>query len=249
MLMLRFLPMTWVFALGMGATQAVLADDQTGTAFFEQKIRPVLVAECYQCHSAEAAKTKKLKAELYLDSRAGVLAGGESGPAVVPGKVEDSVLISALRHDSFEMPPKGKLPDEVIANFVRWVEMGAPDPRDGKLQATNTTVDVEAGRKHWAFQPLGDFAPPEVSSQQRVRAPIDQFVLARQEAAGIQAAPQADQRTLLRRAYFDLVGLPPSPEDVEAFLSDTSPDAYEKLIDRLLASEHYGERWATGTAS
>ena len=221
--------------------------DRKGLDFFEAKIRPMLVTHCYECHSAGAAAKKKLKGGLLLDSRDGSRNGGESGPAVVPGKPDESLLISALNHDAFEMPPKGKLPGELIAHFVKWIEMGAPDPRDGVAVATSSEIDLEAGRQHWAFQQLSQPTPPEVQDSNWVRTPIDQFVRARQEAAGVTPNAIADARTLIRRAYFDLIGLPPQPEDVEKFVTEFEKDpaeAYGHLVDELLANQHFGERWA-----
>ncbi len=221
--------------------------DRKGLDFFEAKIRPMLVKHCYACHSAGAAAKKKLKGGLLLDSREGSRKGGESGPAVIPGNVDDSLLISALRHESFEMPPSGKLPDEIIAHFAKWVEMGAPDPRDGVTLVASSEIDVDEGRKHWAFQRLGHPSPPDVGESDWVRTPVDRFVLAKQQAAGVTPNPIAEPRTLIRRAYFDLIGLPPKPEEVEQFVRDSETDfdaAYERLIDSLLASKHYGERWA-----
>ncbi len=218
--------------------------NRAGVEFFEAKIRPVLVEKCYACHSVEAAENKKLKAGLLLDTRDGSQRGGESGPAVVPSNVEDSLLISALRHESFEMPPTGKLPESVIADFVKWVEMGAPDPREGQAAPVASQIDIQAGRKFWSFQPLRKTAPPAVQDAAWARTPIDRFILARQEQRGLHPNPPAARRTLIRRAYFDLLGLPPTPEEIDAFVNDPDPHAYEKLIDRLLESPHYGERWA-----
>ena len=221
--------------------------DRVGLDFFEAKIRPMLVTHCYQCHSTGAAAKKKLKGNLLLDSRDGILEGGESGPAVVPGKPDESLLISALRQESFKMPPKGKLPDEIVAHFVTWVELGAPDPREGGGVVASTEIDLESGRKHWAFQPLAQPSLPEVQDSDWVRTPIDRFVRARQRAAGVMPNAAADARTLIRRAYYDLIGLPPQPEDVERFVHETEQDpvgAYGRLIDALLANKHYGERWA-----
>ena len=203
---------------------AAAADEPTraGLDFFETKIRPVLVASCYECHSAEAAQKNNLKGKLLLDTRAGTLRGGESGPAVVPGKPDESLLIGALRHESFEMPPKSKLPDDVIAGFVKWIEMGAPDPREGAVSVKATQIDLEAGRQHWAFQPLRPVSPPTVADQQWPRTPIDRFIRARQQAAGIVPNGRADARTLIRRVSFDLIGLPPTPEETEQFLAEAA---------------------------
>ncbi len=210
-----------------------------GVQFFEQRIRPVLVERCYKCHSTGA---KKVQAGLFLDTRQAVHAGGKRGAAVVPGNVEDSLLIAAIRHEALEMPPDGKLPDSVIADFIRWVEIGAPDPRDGV--ATPRAVDYEAGRQFWSFLPLGNYRPPKVPEAEWALTPIDRFILARQQASGVEPSPLADRRSLLRRAHFGLTGLPPSPDETDAFVSAVSPQAYERLVDGLLRSQHYGERWA-----
>ncbi len=213
--------------------------DVEGVQFFEQIIRPVLVERCYKCHSTVA---KKVQAGLLLDTRQGGRAGGKRGPAVVPGNPADSLLIAAIRHESLQMPPDGKLSDSVVADFVRWIEIGAPDPRDGA--ARPRAVDNDAGRQFWSFRPLGNYQPPEVPEAEWALTPIDRFILARQHAGGVEPSPMADRRTLLRRAYLGLIGLPPSPAETGAFLSDSSPQAYERLVDELLRSQHYGERWA-----
>jgi hypothetical protein len=219
-----------------------LGHDRQGLDFFETKIRPVLVQKCYACHSQKAAKAKKLKGKLLLDSKSGMLTGGETGPAVVPGKADKSLLLDAIRHQSLEMPPKEKLPDQVIADFRKWIDIGAPDPRDGTavdLKALN----LEAGRAHWAFRPLQEPALPSIDDAW-IRNPIDQFVLAKLREKELTPTSEADRRTLIRRAYFALIGLPPRPQAVDEFVNDTSELAYEKLIDRLLKNAHYGERWA-----
>jgi hypothetical protein len=208
--------------------------------FFEAKIRPVLVERCYKCHSADA---KKVQGEFLLDSRRGIRTGGETGPAIVPKDVAKSLLISAIQHESIKMPPDGKLPDAVIADFVSWVEMGAPDPRDGSVSKTQRGIDIEAGRRFWSFRPLGDFEPPAVKNEGWVRTPVDRFILARLEESGLAPSPIANQHKLIRRAYFDLTGLPPSPDEVARFVSNESPEAFEQLVDELLDSKHYGERW------
>jgi hypothetical protein len=217
------------------------ADD--GIEFFEKKIRPVLVEHCYQCHAKDA---KKQRGGLLLDSRAGIRKGGDTGPAVVPGKPAESMLLKAVRHadPELKMPPKGKLPDAIIADLEKWIAMGAPDPRDDK--ATKTLgVDFEAAKKHWAYQPLRKPAVPSAKNQSS--APIDRFILAKLEEKGLTQSPPADARTLLRRLYFDLIGLPPTAEEVAAFARDYSSAkrqaAVEAVVDRLLASPQYGERW------
>ena len=216
-------------------------------AFFENKIRPVLVQKCYSCHSAEAKEKGKLKSGLYVDSREGLLYGGETGPALLPGKPADSLLIKALRHitEDLAMPPKEKLPDAVIADFEKWITQGAPDPRTGpRPAAAKHEINLETGRQWWSFKPLQPVAIPVVKNTAAVRNPIDHFILARQEAVGLALSAPARRETLIRRASFDLTGLPPTPEQVTAFVTDQSPKAFELLIDRLLASTAYGERWA-----
>jgi hypothetical protein len=215
-------------------------------AFFEKSIRPVLVKECYGCHAATA---KKVRGGLKLDTRDGARKGGETGPAVVPGEPERSLLIRAIKHAKGglkPMPPKKKLPDEVIADFEKWVAMGAPDPRDGTARVTKNEIDVEKGRNFWSFRPPRKSAPPGVRDTGWPRGPIDSFLLAGLEAKGLRPVADADPRTLIRRVYFDLVGLPPSPEEVEAFVRASaarSPGAFEGVVDRLLASPAFGERW------
>jgi hypothetical protein len=229
----------------LGSTHSVASPTPEQIAFFETKIRPVLSQHCYQCHSAEALRTGKLKASLMVDSREGMAKGGESGAAVVPGKREDSILLAALKYDGFEMPPAGKLSDEVISDFETWIDMGAPDPRDEPLATIDErTIDVAEGRTHWSYRRLAPLSPPQVNTPDWARNDIDRFILAKQEAAGISPAPEAAKATLARRVFFDLTGLPPSPEELKAFLDDAAPDAYEKLVDRLLASPRFGERWA-----
>lgn len=217
--------------------------------FFERKIRPVLVAECYGCHSAEAARAGKLKGELAVDARDALLRGGESGPAVVPGQIDKSLLIAALKHETFSMPPSKRLPATVVADFERWIAGGAPDPRESPTLPRGDSprggpkpIDREkARREHWAFQPLAAPTPPLVNNPTWARTPIDRFVLARLEQAGLRPSPPAEPAVLLRRVYLDLIGLPPSPQELDAFLAGDVP--YEEVIERLLASPHYGERW------
>ncbi|MCH8044512.1 MAG: DUF1553 domain-containing protein [Planctomycetes bacterium] len=226
-------------------TGSALADEpalaRRQVDFFEKKIRPVLVKHCYECHAAGA---KKLRGGLRVDSREGLLAGGESGPAVVPRDVEESLLISALRHDEFEMPPKGKLSASVIADFEQWIRDGAVDPRRDVAKATKAkAIDIEAGRAHWAYQPIKAPAVPQVKNTSWPAGDVDRFILAKLEAKSLKPGAGAAKIVLVRRIYFDLIGLPPTPAQIDAFVRDESPLAYERLVDRLLASPRFGERW------
>jgi len=231
--------LTLVVVLSIGAT-AVAADDPAGIEFFEKNIRPVLVSKCYSCHSAKA---KKLKGGLLLDTREATRRGGESGHAVVPGNLEDSLLIESIRYEGLEMPPKEQLPAAVIAKFEKWVKMGAPDPRGGKTDPAPRVIDFDEARKFWSFQPIADPKPPKVADGKWAESDIDRFVLARLEAKDLKPVADADLRTLVRRTYFDLIGLPPTPKQVDEFVSDPSPAAFAKLVDRLLESPQFGERW------
>jgi cytochrome c553 len=228
-------------AKGSGAAEK---PTQEQVAFFEKKIRPVLVESCYKCHSAEA---EKVKGGLALDTREGMRAGGDSGPILVPGNPDRSKLIAALKSKSPDtaMPPKGKLADNVIADFEAWVKMGAPDPREGKAAVApkKYEIDLVKGREFWAFQAPRAAPVPVVANAAWVKSPIDAFLLAQLEKKGLTPVGDADKRTLVRRVYLDLTGLPPTPEEVEAFLADAAPDAFEKVVDRLLASPRFGERW------
>ena len=233
--------------VGSSTTLAAEQNIREGLDFFEAKIRPVLVKHCYECHSVSAVAKNNLKGGLLLDSRDGSRKGGESGPAVVPGKPAESLLINALKHESVKMPPTGKLPDELIAHFEKWIALGAPDPRDGLAVATSSEIDLEEGKKHWSYQPLIEPDRPTIKDSKWARNAIDHFIRARQEAAGITPNPNANAASLIRRAYFDIVGLPPNPSDVDKFVAEFSQDpdaAYSQLVDDLLASQHYGERWA-----
>jgi hypothetical protein len=244
--LVQFLLAATVIVFASGTVQYVSADSPqgqkssgAGIEFFETRIRPVLVKHCYRCHSAEA---KSSKGGLMLDTRAGTRQGGESGPAVVSGEVDESLLIDAIRHQTFQMPPDGNLPENVIADFVKWVELGAPDPRDGVPIRSQST---DGASEYWAFQPPRRSQIPEVEDDDWPATPIDQFVLAKMEAAGLAPVTDADRRSLVRRIYFDLIGLPPTPEQVESFVSDAGPTqlASERLVNQLLDSHHFGERW------
>ncbi len=219
---------------------AALAADVDSIAFFETKIRPLLADRCIECHGE-----KKQKGGLRLDSRAAWQKGGDSGSPIVPGDVDGSLLIKAVRYaeKELQMPPKKRLAAEEVAALEQWVKIGAPDPREGKLAVANA-VDFEAGRKQWAFQPVGNPQPPTPAHDEWSRSEVDRFILERMREAGLRPSAPADRRTLVRRVTFDLTGLPPTSAEVDAFVRDPSPDAFAKVVDRLLASPHYGEHWA-----
>ena len=206
--------------------------------FFEAKIRPVLVEHCYKCHSVES---KKKKGELWLDSRAGILEGGKSGPVLVPGEPEKSRLIEAIsyRNPDLQMPPDYPLPPAIVADFEAWIRMGAPDPRVKAPEA----ISFAKAALHWSFQPPRDHSIPVVKDASWPLNAVDRFVLARLEKAKLSPAPRADKHTLIRRATYDLTGLPPSAEEIDSFVRDRTPDAFARVVDRLLASPQYGERW------
>ncbi|MEQ1826261.1 MAG: DUF1549 domain-containing protein [Pirellula sp.] len=219
--------------------------EQTNTPeqleFFEKKIRPVLVEHCYECHAAGA---KIVQAGLRVDHRAGLLKGGDSGPSIVPNEPARSPILKAMRYEDAEMPPKGKLADSIIADFQAWIAMGAPDPRVAEELPTARMIDLDEGRKFWAFQPIADSRPPTVHNESWPLDPVDRFILAKQEEAGIQPVGDADRYTWLRRVSLDLTGLPPTQTEIDAFIRDNSPHACETVVDRLLDSRAYGERWA-----
>ena len=212
--------------------------------FFESKIRPVLVNKCYECHSVEAANRGKQKGGLLLDSREGIRKGGDTGPAVVPGNVSESLLLKALRQEELEMPPKGKLPDEIIADFSKWIESGAADPREyAGAELKTTTIDAS---NHWAFKAPQLPELPEVKDSNWAKSEIDRFILHQLEAQELNPVASASPRVLVRRIYFNLLGLPPTPEQVDEFLKASEKDhdaAVASLVASLLESPHYGERW------
>jgi len=213
--------------------------------FFESKIRPVLADKCYKCHSA--AEGSKVKGGLALDSREGTRKGGDSGPAVVPGNPRRSLLLDAIRYANkdLQMPPEkegGKLPDTVIKDFEAWIAMGAPDPRAGGVVAKKD-YDASKAKDHWAYQPPKKSPVPAVKNTSWPRGDVDRFVLAALESKGLAPVSDADKLTLVRRVYFDLIGLPPSFAEITAFVEDKSPEAFAKVVDKLLASPQFGERW------
>jgi hypothetical protein len=216
-----------------------------GTEVFKTHIRPVLVKECLRCHGGEATE-----AEFDLTDRDRLLKGGTGGAAVVPGDAKKSRLYRLVTHAKKPAMPEDapKLPDAVLAKFAEWIDLGAPydkpliDRAEERTAWTRRVVAPEA-RRHWAFQPLTRPAPPAVRDAAWCRTTADRFVKAKLEAAGLTPSPEADRRTLIRRVTFDLLGLPPTPQEIDAFLADTRPNAYERVVDRLLESPHYGERW------
>jgi hypothetical protein len=236
----RFL-IVFVLLLSAGTLQSAENSD-----FFENKVRPVLAQHCYSCHSNQA---KKVRGGLRVDGREALLTGGDSGTALVPGKPEQSRLIEAIGYKNvdLQMPPRGKLSAEAIADLTEWVKMGAPWPKEasqGQSNGTKSSFDIdERKRAHWAWQPVRPRTPPAVRDASWPRDTLDFFILAGLEEKRLSPAKSADKRTLLRRLYFDLIGLPPTPEETQAFLRDNSSDAYERVVDRLLASPHFGERW------
>ena len=235
------------FAAGLLTTPGASAAGDDGVEFFEKKIRPVLIGHCYKCHSAEAEQKGKLKGKLRLDLREGARGKGESGRvAVVPGRPDESNLYRAITYLDSElvMPPKSRLAKSVVEDFKRWIEMGAPDPREGRLaKAEAKRINFDEARKFWAFRKPSEPTLPKVQSGAWPREDLDFFILAQLEANQLRPAPAAAKRTLIRRATYDLTGLPPTMEEIADFLADDSPDAFRKVADRLLASPHYGEKW------
>ena len=226
---------TFAFATALHA-----ADDDN--AYFEAKVLPLLQKRCYECHS----HAKKIKGGLALDSRSGWEHGGDNGRAIEPGDVEKSLLIKAVRYTDSElqMPTKGKLPAEEIAILEQWVKQGAADPRVTVSAGKKRGIDLEAGRKFWAFQPVADPKPPAVKNKAWPLDPADRFILAKLERAKLRPVTDADRYTWLRRVSLDLAGLPPTPAEITEFIDDRSPQAFEKVADRLLNSKAFGERWA-----
>ncbi len=218
----------------------------SGDELFEKKIRPILVDNCYVCHSS---KSKRPMGGLILDTKAGLMKGGVSGAVIVPGKPAESLLMRVLHYNDpmLKMPPTSKLPDAVIADFEQWIAAGAADPRVDTVAATTPAkphgIDFDKGRQWWSFQPVREITAPSVKKASWARTKTDRFILAKLEENKLTPSAEADARTLILRAYLDLTGLKPSYEEVESFAKDKDPRAYEKLIDRLLASQRYGERW------
>jgi mono/diheme cytochrome c family protein len=218
------------------------ADDAAGFAYFERYVRPVLVEHCYSCHSADA---DIVQGGMRLDSRAHLQNGGDSGPVLVPAQPNKSLLIEALRWESLEMPPGGRLPKSTIERIARWIEMGAPDPRisDPAAPVKSQAMSVEEGRSFWSFQPPQKQPVPSVRTASWPKTDIDYFILAQLEERNLAPNPDAAEYTLIRRLSFDLLGLPPTYEQLKSFAADPSSQAYENLVDRLLKSPQFGERW------
>ena len=216
--------------------------DAAGIEFFEKRIRPLLANHCYDCHGEDEPES-----ELRLDSYQGILAGGLGGPAIVPKKSQASLLVTAVRYidTTLQMPPDEKLSEAEIADLIRWVDMGAPHPDADKMVSESLGEEPQkVTTDHWAFKKPTTPELPPIENQEWPSQPIDFFILQGLEAASLTPAHPADRRTLIRRATFDLTGLPPTREEIEAFLADEAPNAYERVIDRLLASPRYGEHWA-----
>ena len=222
----------------LGKVSATASDDPASEAFFEKRIRPALIEHCYECHSAESGKSK---GDLLLDTRAASLEGGDTGPAIVPGKPSESLLLVAMRHEDpdLEMPPKSpRLSKELLSDFEAWITAGAVDPREGDA-APSATDEMSLRLNYWSYQPITQPSVPEIEETDWPDTAIDRFVLAQLEKNELRPSPDAEARTLVRRLYFDLTGLPPSPEQVAAF----DPSKLEDTVDELLASDGFGVRW------
>src|SRR3569623_624674 len=237
----------WLLAIALGvfAASSAIANEpepsREQAEFFEKQVRPLLAQRCFKCHGSE-----QQKGGLRLDHISTLLSGGDSGPALVRGKPEESLLSEAINYQSLEMPPDGRLSDAEIEIFTRWVRGGAPWPNADKSPTPTIAAGkiTEEDRRWWAFQPVRSPTLPPVDDRGWTKNEIDRFVFQKLAEAGLKPAPEADRKTLARRVYFDLTGLPPSPAEVQAFVNDTAPNAYERLVDRLLASPAYGQRWA-----
>lgn len=243
-----------LLVVNLGTSQALVAQQMEvesvaltadQTKFFETKIRPVLVRECYSCHSTRS----QVKGGLWLDTKLGVLSGGDSGPAIVPGDLDESLLWSAINHDDYKMPPRKKLSDEIISDFRQWIEMGAPDPRVLKESKVNTKItpeEIEKGRQFWAFQKPVSYSPPAVKNQEWPISDIDRFILHELEQQNLTPSEDAEATIFLRRLSFDLIGLPPTPEQIqwlEKRWDQNREQAILHIVDSLLAKDEFGERW------
>lgn len=232
------LVLLFLMAMHLPTSHVNADDDSEDYTFFEKKIRPVLIQHCYKCHSAKAVESGDLAGGLQLDTRVGIRQGGDSGPAVVPGKPGQSLLLAALRHEqNLEMPPSGRLSSSIIEDVQAWIETGAPDPRNGRPVAAG--VNLEQARTLWSLQPVTIPEVPAAADETWPRGPIDRFVAARREAANLPVAGDASPRVLIRRLFFDLIGLPPTREELTQFEGRSA----EEVVDYLLESPHFGERW------
>lgn len=248
MLRVRHIVLSCLALVGWVATVAAAETAPTpeDLEFFEKRVRPVLVERCYGCHSA---KSEKLKGNLRLDHRDAILRGGDIGPAAIPGEPAKSLLIEAIgyKSETIQMPPAGKMPDAEIAALTEWVRRGLPFPTTEAAETKRATIDWDAGRKHWAFQPLRELTGSErhagMPSDSDVRTAIDPLIASARQRQGLAPSKIAERGTLIRRVTFDLLGLPPTADEVDAFIADDAPDAYERLVDRCLASPRHGERW------
>ena len=244
----RSVALAWGFCLAvvlLSIASARAEDSPELEQFFEAKVRPLLIKHCVECHGP-----KEQSGELRLDLQTAATKGGSSGPAFAAGETEKSLIVRAVQYkeSDLKMPPDGKISDEEIAIVVEWVRTGAfwPKDKDGtaamSLPPAQRIDEIRAS--HWAYRPLGEHQPPIVNETAWPRQPLDHFILSKQESKGLKPNPVADRRTLMLRAHFTLTGLPPTHDEVLAFVADESPNAFEKLVDRLLESRHYGERWA-----
>ena len=240
---LSLILLLFVLAMAAGVNAKERAPTAKQLEFFEKSVRPLFVKHCYQCHSATA---KRVEAKLLLDSRSGQLRGGDSGPAIVPKQAAKSLLIKAVRYESFEMPPKGKLPARDIKTLVRWINMGAPWPKEAARPiGARQKFDLKKRKaSFWVWQPIVATDPPKVKNASWPRSNVDRYILARLEKAGLTPSADADRTALLRRLSFDLIGLPPTPEEVQSFLKDNQSGALERVVNKLLKSPQFGERWA-----
>jgi hypothetical protein len=231
-----------IFLSSIFLSSLCVTNHAADTAFFDSKVLPILKQRCFECHSHGT----KIKGGLALDSRSGWAEGGDNGPAIKPGQLEESLVIKAVRYvdSEFEMPPKAKLPASEIAILEEWVKLGAHDPRTAGAGKQKKGIDLAEGRKFWAFQPVSNPKPPLVKDAAWPLDPLDHFILRPLEAKGIKPVGDADRYTWLRRVSLDLTGLPPTAKDIESFSKDSSSDAYANAVDRLLNSKAYGERWA-----
>ena len=234
-----------LLVIATSSCQTLVAQDD-GIALFEARIRPVLIAHCYECHSASGGE---IKGGLWLDSREGVANGGDSGPIIDSSDPSKSLLLNALRHQDLKMPPKSKLAESIIGDFEKWIAMGSPDPREASApKPKGEPIDWPKAKEFWSFRPRESHSIPAIDSEWS-RSPIDAFVDARRLASGLQPTSEASRSTWLRRVTIDLTGMPPALDEVDAFIRNQDFDCYEQVVDRLLASPLYSERWGAGIGS